>query len=426
MDPQDGAIVSLVGGFDFYTNAFNRAYQARRQPGSGFKPFFYSAALEHGFTPASIILDAPIVEDGPDIEGAWRPQNSSKTFHGPVPLREGLFRSLNMVSIRIIRDIGVDAAIEHAAHFGFDPDALPHNQTLALGTLVTSPLQMATAYSTFANGGYKVENYFIDRIENAAGETLFRAAPKVVCNTCDADAAATPPSSPDAAPAAVPTGLGSGPSVPPALALSPPPGEAEAEARREAEIAKRNAGTPPSLAPLAALQGGRGYLPADRIAPRVVSAANVWVMTDIMSDVIRRGTAVRARVLNRTDIAGKTGTSNLDRDAWFNGFTPHLVATTWVGYDEERSLGEESSSVGVPVWIHFMREALRSVPEDVRPMPPGVVRLRVSPKSGTLADANDPDAVSEVFLADHLPEAGAPGSSSGRTPSVGGPTDPLF
>lgn len=427
MDPQDGAIVSMVGGFDFYTNAFNRAYQARRQPGSGFKPFFYSAALEHGLTPASVILDAPIVEDSPDLEGAWRPQNSSKTFRGPVPLREGLFRSLNMVSIRIIREIGVDAAIEHASHFGFDPAALPRNQTLALGTLATNPLQMATAYSTFANGGYKVDNYFIDRIESAAGETLYRAAPKVVCQACDADAA-VPAAVAAAAPSTPPSGPApeSGPAIPPALSAAPSQAELDAAARQQATIEKRNAGIPASLAPLATAQGGRGFLPADRIAPRVVSAANVWVMTDLMTDVIRRGTAVRARVLNRNDIAGKTGTSNDDRDAWFNGFTSHLVATTWVGYDEERPLGEESSSVGVPVWVHFMREALRGVPEDIRPMPPGVVRLRVSPRTGTLADASDPGAVSEVFLADHLPEAGAPGAPGDKGPGAGGRTEPLF
>ncbi len=383
LDPQDGAIASMVGGFDFYTNSFNRVTQAKRQPGSGFKPFLYSAALEHGFTPSTMILDAPIVQDDPNLEGAWRPENSNKEFRGPVRLREGLYRSLNMVSIRILRDIGLDAAIDHAQRFGFDKAALPENQTLALGTMSATPLQMVTGYATFANGGYHVDPYLIDRIENAAGEVVFAASPKIVCPECERDAAA--PASierrrrrrraaprPKAAPAAP--------------ALGPTAGEADALARLRATIDKRNDGVPAKLASLAAVQGGRGYLPLDRVAPRVLSAANAWLMDDLMSDVVQRGTGVRARALGRMDLAGKTGTSDEGRDAWFNGFNSRLVASAWVGFDEERSLGrgEEGSSVGVPIWVHFMREALRGMPEEVRPMPPGVIRLRVSARTGAM------------------------------------------
>jgi len=338
-----------------------------------------------------------------------------------------------MVSIRILRDIGIDAAIEHAQRFGFDKAVLPENQTLALGTMSATPLQMATGYATFANGGYHVDPYLVDRIENAAGEAVFAAAPKIVCPECESDAAAPalveaappPPPEPGSAPAdATAPVLAASPAL-----LGPTQAETDTLARMRAAIDKRNEGVPERLASMAAVQGGRGYLPADRIAPRVLSAGNAWIMGDIMGDVIRRGTGARARVLNRNDIAGKTGTSNDERDAWFNGFTPHLVASTWVGFDEERSLGrgEEGSSTAVPVWVHFMREALRSTPESLRPIPPGVVRLRISARTGAVADAEDPDAISEVFLVDHLPAAAAPGGASGsRGPGVGGSSDPLF
>ncbi len=419
LDPQDGGIVAMVGGFDYYANQFNRVTQARRQPGSGFKPFLYSAALESGLTPASIILDTPIVVDDANVEGQWRPENSSREFGGPTPLRQALYRSRNLVSIRILRDIGIDTAIQHAALFGFDPASMPRNLTLALGTLAATPLQIATGYATLANGGYHVEPYFIDRIESAAGEVLFQQRPLIVCPTCESAPIATTPQPDDATfGSAAPTGLpNEGPSA----------AELDASARRLALIDKRAQDVPPGLAALAEAQGGPGFLPPERAAPRVISAANAWLMSDILSDVIKRGTGVRARVLNRNDISGKTGTSNDSRDVWFNGYNPKLVASTWLGFDEERSLGdrEEGSSTAVPVWVHFMREALRGVPDVERPAPPGIVRMRVSSRTGAQADSLDPDAVTESFLAEHLPPAGAPGGS--RTgPGVGGPGDPLF
>ncbi|MET0290724.1 MAG: PBP1A family penicillin-binding protein [Steroidobacteraceae bacterium] len=421
VDPQDGAIVSMVGGFDYYTNKFNRVTQARRQPGSGFKPFLYSAALEHGLTPASIVLDTPIVVDDANVEGTWRPENSSREFGGPTPLRTALYRSRNLVSIRILRDIGIDTAIEHASLFGFDPAVMPHNLTLALGTLAATPLQVATGYATFANGGYHVEPYLIDRIENAASEVQYQAAPLVVCPSCEPPA--PPPAELQPGEEAPAIDGSAAPMLPEASTA-----EIEAAARFRALMDKRAQGVPPGLAVMAENTGGRGFLPPDRVAPRVISAGNAWLMSDILSDVIKRGTGVRARVLNRNDISGKTGTTDNSRDAWFNGFNPRLVASTWLGFDEEKSLGdrEEGSSTAVPVWVHFMREALRGVPDVERPMPPGVVRLRVSPRTGALTDANDPDAVSEAFLVDHLPPAGAPGGSGPRGPGVGGPGDPLF
>jgi penicillin-binding protein 1A len=423
LDPEDGAVVAMVGGFDFYANGFNRATQARRQPGSGFKPFLYSAALDNGLTPASLILDAPIVVDDPSIEGAWRPENDSGEFGGPMPLREALVRSRNLVSIRILRTIGLDAVLTHAARFGFDPASMPHNETIALGTLAATPLQMAAGFATFANGGYKVEPYLVDRIENGAGETLFAATPLVVCRTCE-EAAAVPPSTPDPA-----EGVSAVEPFDPAYELSPlNPTAIEAAARQQAQLEKRAAGAPPALAALAATQGGRGFLRADQVAPRVISAGNAWLMTDIMGDVIRRGTGQRARALNRNDLSGKTGTSQESRDAWFNGFNSRLVTTTWVGFDEERSLGdrEEGSRTAVPIWVHFMREALRAMPEQARPAPADIVRLRVSPRTGKLADPLDPDAVTEAFLIGNQPTGPAPGSPGSSGPAVGGPGDPLF
>ncbi|MBV9620008.1 MAG: penicillin-binding protein 1A, partial [Gammaproteobacteria bacterium] len=359
LDPNDGSIVALVGGFDYFTNKYNRVTQARRLPGSGFKPFLYSAALEHGFTPASVILDAPIVLDG-NGEDTWRPENSTREFGGPTRLREALVRSRNLVSIRILKEIGIANAIDYIQRFGFDPRTLPHDLTLALGTVAVTPLDVAAGYAVFANGGYKVQPYFIDRIEDAAGQVVWRAAPRMVCTQCD----------PTLGPATAP------------------------ERAAPLQVADTTHGEP---APL----------PPEQVAPRVISAQNAYVMTDMMADVIRRGTGQRARVLNRTDIAGKTGTSNGPMDTWFNGFTPSLVATVWVGYDQERPLGEgeEGSRTALPIWIAFMREALKGVPEQHHPMPEGIVTLRVSPSTGTLVSEENPEGVPEVFMADHLPQA---------------------
>jgi penicillin-binding protein 1A len=384
LDPDDGAIAALIGGFDYYAYKYNRATQASRQPGSGFKPFLYSAALENGFTPASVILDAPIVMDDPDSETSWRPENSSGEFSGPTRLREALVRSRNLVSIRILRDIGTRTLIDYAARFGFPRASMPDDLTLALGTLQATPLEVATGFATFANGGYKVEPYFIDRIEDAAGKVVYEAEPKEVCEPCGA------PVSNDGAP--------------------------ELDA-------------PGALQAASAVRGGIDFLPKARIAARIISAQNAYIMDDIMGDVIRRGTGRRANVLNRSDIAGKTGTTNDSKDAWFNGFNRDLVASVWVGYDQERSLGEgeEGSRTAVPIWVHFMREALKALPQHIRPRPEGVVELPVSRETGQLATADDPDAVTELFMADHLPggdSAAQPGSLP--APRDAASAEPIF
>jgi penicillin-binding protein 1A len=363
LDPNDGAVAALVGGFDYYTYKFNRVTQASRQPGSAFKPFLYSAALENGFTAASVILDAPIVMDDPNAETSWRPENSSGEFSGPTRLREALVRSRNLVSIRILRAIGTDTLIDYATRFGFPRDSMPRDLTLALGTLQATPLAVATGFATFANGGYKVEPYFIDRIVDSSGKIVYEAAPRVVCASCGA-----------------------------------PEGSVDVPALD----------TPDPLFAAAAVRGGVNVLPADRIAERVISPQNAYIMDSMMLDVIRRGTGRRANALNRVDIGGKTGTTNEAKDAWFNGFNRTLVASVWIGYDQERGLGtgEEGSRTAVPVWVDFMREALRGVPQRLWPRPEGIIELSISGDSGQLATADDPFAVTEIFMVDHLPGGG--------------------
>ena len=361
LDPNDGSVVALVGGFDYFTNKYNRVTQARRLPGSGFKPFLYSGALEHGFTPASVILDAPIVLDGNGSEDNWRPENNERQFSGPTRMREALVHSRNLVSIRILKEIGIATEIDYVQRFGFDPKIMPHDLTLALGTMAVTPLDLAAAYAVFANGGYRVQPYFIERIEDASGQVVWRAAPKRVCPQCEQ--------------AAVP-GV---------------PGEQGAQPLRTADSA----------------QGEPAPLPAAEVAPRVITAQNAFVMDDMMADVIKRGTGSRARSLNRGDIAGKTGTTNEAKDTWFNGFTQNLVATVWVGFDQERPLGEaeEGAHTALPIWINFMGEALKGVTEQRRAMPDGIVTLRISPDTGALVSAENPAGLPEIFIADHLPSA---------------------
>ena len=369
LDPDDGAVAALVGGFDYFTSKFNRATQALRQPGSGFKPFYYSAALHAGYTAASTFLNAPLMVGGAGVEATWRPHNDTRTFGGPVRLRVALAHSLNLVSIRLMRALGTQYASQYASRFGFDPSALPQNLTLALGTLEATPLQMATGYAVFANGGYRVEPYLIERIENASGKVIWQAAPRIACHGCAAQ--------PEAQSAL--------------LSGAAPPFDPQARCSAAASQ----------------LADGAAYMPADQIAPRVISADNDFIMTSMMRDVIRYGTGVRALALHRDDIAGKTGTSNQWRDAWFNGFTPKLVATVWAGFDDNRSLGygEEGAHVALPIWMRFMRRALQGVPQWRRPMPPGIVTLHISPRNGLLVSDENPDGIPEVFMVTHLPSA---------------------
>jgi penicillin-binding protein 1A len=418
LDPGDGAIVSLVGGFDFYRNKFNRVTQARRQPGSGFKPFLYSAALENGFTPATVVLDMPpVLERSSDQEENWRPENSSKDFGGPTRLREALVRSRNLVSIRVLQSVGPDAVLAHAEKFGFKTDSFPRTLSLALGTQVVSPLEMATGFTVFANGGFKVDPYFISRIEDSSGKVLYQAEPKIACPACE-QAASYPVLATEAAP----------PEAAPADGAAPATGDAAAATAVVAAPVEvpRVFGddAPEPLRRLASLQGGIGYLPASRIAPRVLSPQNTWLMNSMLHDVAMRGTAQRTKALGRDDLAGKTGT-NGERDLWFNGFNSRIVASVWVGYDDERPLGEseQGGTAAVPIWMHYMREALRGVPSSTMPRPGGLIDLKVNALTGALASPGDPNAVYETFMLDHQPRAPEPGDP-GYSPANGDPGRP--
>jgi penicillin-binding protein 1A len=394
LDPNDGSIVALVGGFDYFTNKYNRVTQARRLPGSGFKPFLYSAALENGLTPATVLLDAPIVLEGNGGEDSWRPENSTREFGGPTRLREALVRSRNLVSIRVLKAIGIPTAIDYISRFGFDPKTMPHDLTLALGTLEATPLDVAAGYAVFANGGYRVAPYFIDRIEDAAGDVVWRAAPRMVCTQCEVAEAQA------------------GSSGGAALRVSNP-------AHTETAAAAAPSGQ--------VTRGEPALLPAAEVAPRVISAQNAYLMADMMADVIKRGTGRRALALGRSDIAGKTGTTNEAKDTWFNGFTRNLVATVWVGFDQERPLGEseEGARTALPIWIQFMREALKGVPEQPRVMPDGLVTLRISPETGTLVSAENPEGVPEMFMVNHLPAADEFGSMA-QGPEGQQSSEPIF
>ena len=353
LDPQDGAIRSLVGGFSFYHNKFNRATQAYRQPGSNIKPFLYTAALENGFTPASIINDAPIVFHDVSLEGNWRPENDNGKFNGPMRLREALYRSRNLVSIRIMRALGIEQAREYMLRFGFEPDKLLPNLSLALGSASATPLQIARGYAAFANGGYLIEPYLISRIEDAEGNILEEANPVRVCPQC----------------------------LP----------EADAASNREAPKDTALATPEDTTAP--------------RAAPRIISRRNAFLIYDVMRDVITRGTGTRARVLNRSDLAGKTGTTNEQKDTWFSGFNPALVATVWVGFDQPAPLGrgEYGSSTALPIWIDYMEGALSAIPDNPPAVPEGVVRVRIDPASGLRAWPGQPNAINEYFRTEDVP-----------------------
>lgn len=358
LDPADGAIRALGGGFDFQRSKFNRAVQANRQPGSSFKPFIYSAALEKGFTTASVLNDAPVVFDDPSLEQAWRPENYSGRFYGPTRLREALVHSRNLVSIRLLQAIGIGYARDYVRRFGFRAESVPADLSLALGSGTLTPLEITRAFAVFANGGYLVEPYFIDRVEDVHGRVLFESQPLRVCPECRA---------------AVP------------LLAS-------------ASGADAPAGTP--------------------LAEAVLTPQNAWLMASMMQDVVRRGTATRARELGRDDIAGKTGTTNDQRDAWFCGFHPTLVASAWIGFDEVAPLGagETGGRAALPMWTAYMGAALKGVPLSWPDAPEGLVTVKIDPENGLLAGSDQTNAVFETFRENEVPQRS---SASGEVISPG-------
>ena len=395
LDPRDGAIVALSGGLDFEYSKFNRATQARRQPGSAFKPFVYSAALERGLTAATIMIDAPVVYDDPGLEDTWRPQNYTGRFYGRMRLREALVQSRNLVSIRLLDQVGINFAVEHASRFGFARSAMPRNLTLALGSGGVTPLELTAGYAAFANGGFRVAPYFIDRIYGPGEELLYAYDGPWACPACDnQEDTAEAPGTAAASPLA---GAPAGDAAPPADSVSP--GDLPAED-----------------APLEPAQ-----------PPRAVDAANAWIIGSMLEDVIRRGTGTRARSLGRSDLAGKTGTTNDGRDTWFAGYNGDLVATAWIGFDQERSLGrgETGASTALPMWIDFMGPALEGFPPSRLEQPPGLVTVRISADTGRLARAGEPGAIFETFRVGHAPTAPEPGEE--RFPDTSRRDDePLF
>ncbi|KRB35402.1 penicillin-binding protein 1A [Acidovorax sp. Root70] len=296
LDPRNGSIRALVGGFDFDKNKFNHAAQAWRQPGSSFKPFIYSAALEKGFTPATVINDAPLFFDAGVTGGQpWEPKNYDGKYDGPMSMRTGLAKSKNMISIRILQAVGPKTAQEWVGRFGFDPEKHPAYLTMALGAGSVTPLQMASAYSVFANGGYRVNPWLIAKVTDHKGRVISEM-------------------------------------------------------------------TPPAL----------------NEQPRAIDARNAFVMSSLLQEVTRTGTAARAQAtLKRPDLYGKTGTTNDSVDAWFAGFQPTIAAVTWIGYDTPRNLGsrETGGGLSLPVWISFMERALKGVPVMEPTVPPGVINV---------------------------------------------------
>lgn len=325
INPHDGAIRALVGGFDFNRNQFNHVTQAWRQPGSSLKPFIYSAALEKDFTPATVINDAPISFSAAETGGkAWEPRNFEGKYEGPLRMREALAKSKNMASIRILQAIGVQYAQDYISRFGFDPNLHPPYMTMALGAGSVTPMQMAVGYTAFANGGFRISPYFIERIEDEKGNVLERAQPI-----------------------------------------------------RVAENARQ-----------------------------IIDPRNAFLMTSMMQDVIQRGTATRARQLGRTDLAGKTGTTNDHVDAWFCGYQADLVAVAWIGFDNPRSLGnnETGGRAALPLWMGYMSKVLQNIPVAVYTSPRGITLARINPATG-LREANG--ALAEYFLQEQLPPVAA-------------------
>jgi len=372
IDPFDGAVTALTGGFDFTTSKFNRARQAFRQPGSSFKPFIYSAALDRGNTPATVVLDAPVVINSSELEAVWRPINYSGRFYGPTRMREALVRSMNLVSVRLLLfETGIGNAVRHIEKFGFGGAALPRNGSLALGGGAASPLDMAQGYAVLANGGHAVKPYVIDAIYGPEGETLYRADPAIVCDECV----------PGDRPAAV---FGDEQSQPMSLE----------EMAEIATVYRPDATVDPEL------------FSNVNIAPQAISPQNAFLVQDMMRDVVKRGTGRRAMALGRNDLSGKTGTSNDRRDAWFGGFNADLAAIVWVGYDDDLPLGpgEEGSRTALPIWVEFARIALAGVPEHQMPMPEGIVSVLIDRATGCRARAGQGNTTFEVFEQDNMPE----------------------
>ncbi len=364
LNPKDGGIQALVGGFSYGSTKFNRVIQADRQPGSSFKPFIYSSALANGYTPASIINDAPVVFEDKSLENTWRPENHSGKFYGPTRLRQALYKSQNLVSIRILKQVGPRKAVNFITPFGFPREKLNPDLSLALGASAVTPMELATGYSVLANGGYSVQPYLISRIEDDEGNILFSADPAIVCKDCEQQ-------------------------------------DAEEE---DTDSPQADVDTIDGVATAESLIDDAD--PALNIAPRVMDARVNYLMVSMLRDVVRLGTGKRALALKRADIAGKTGTTNDQKDAWFSGFSPDLVTTVWVGFDQPVTLGRWAygSNTALPIWVDYMETALQGVPEHPFEQPEGIVSARIDPATGLLAAPGQENAMFEYFREENVPK----------------------
>ena len=376
LDADTGALRALVGGYSFAGNKFNNAIQARRQPGSSFKPFIYAAAFERGYNPASIVLDAPVVFRM-RAGKFWRPQNDGGGFAGPVRVREALVRSRNLVSVRMLDAIGVEYARKYITQFGFREEELPPNLSISLGTPSLTPLSVARGYAAFANGGFRITPWFIDQVKDRDGKVIHQETPAVACRSCGN----ARPGQPAIPASSVIDGFDLGPagSAKPA-AVKPDPKDATAKAE------------PPKTLPANAV-----------LAPRAIDERIAYQITSMMRDVVLRGTATDAKRLGREDIGGKTGSTNNHRDAWFSGTGGNLITTVWVGKSDNTTLGyrEYGGKAALPIWIDYMKVALKDAPIAANDPPDGMVKVAVT-ASGQLLPTTGSGGITEYVKVEDL------------------------
>lgn len=391
-DPQNGSLKAIVGGYDFNRSKYNRAIQADRQPGSSFKPFIYGAGLEYGLTPASIINDAPVVFEDDSLEAVWRPENYSGNFFGPTRLREALYKSRNLVSIRILSRTGIGRTVRYIEQFGLPTSKLNRDLSLALGSSGLTPYEMASAYNVLANGGYRVEPHFIQTILDNDGQTLYEHQAKVVCKPC--------------------------------LESITDHKQRLEQANAHSEDAIANRQNESQSNELLSLEDFSNQYPP--LAPKVMDERVNYLIYSLLKDVIKRGTGKRALQLKRNDLAGKTGTTNDQKDAWFSGYNNKLVANVWVGFDSPQTMGRSAfgSNTALPIWVDFMSEALKDMPEAPLTQPNGLVSVRIDPDTGNLAYPGQDNAIFETFRVENIPtEMASPPATSNSFEETGDDTD---
>jgi penicillin-binding protein 1A len=395
LDPSDGAIIALEGGFDFDVKKFNNITQARRQPGSNIKPLIYSAALENGFTAASLVNDAPTAFVDKSTNRVWRPKNSGERYRGLIRLREALKWSINSISVRLMGRMGMDTTITYLKRFGFTDIELPRFRSMALGAIDITPLQVAASYAVFANGGFKVDPYFIERVEDMQGELLFEAKPSIACEAC---------------------------------------AQIEAESHVQKQLSAELAGYSSDEMQVFKLDPERPIfrepmlpVPENQLAPRIIESRNAFIINSMMQDVITAGTGfgtlyrAKSPLLKRNDLAGKTGTTNDAKDTWFSGFNKKIVGTAWVGFDDHRKVGDRESGAktALPIWSHFMEKMLEGVPNEPFRQPPGLISVRIDPKTGLLPTSSDQRTIFEIFREEFVPK-------KSTKPTFIDPTDDLI